>query len=74
MNGNEKIPTIKITLVGAILFISFVCLGYPLYDSIFESWIGGNLYETFLYPIYVGMTLNFVLIILSTCIILNNKQ
>ena len=53
MNGNEKIPTIKITLVGAILFISFVFLGYPLYDSIFESWIGGNLYETFLYPIYV---------------------
>lgn len=74
MNANKKeIPTIKITLVGVILFISFVFLGYPLYAPIFKSWIGGNLHETFLYPIYVGMTLNFVLIILSTCIILDNK-
>lgn len=75
MNVNKKkIPIIKITLVGTILFISFVFLGYPLYAPIFKFWIGGNSHETFLYPIYVGMTFNFALTILSTCIILNNKQ
>ncbi len=63
--------SVKPVLYTPIAFFLLMFLGYMAYGPIFEKTFGGGVAETFLYPLYFGMILLATLLVLCTCIVVD---
>jgi len=75
--GKRLITTVsmKPVLLTPILFFLFVTwLGAIIYIPLFSNTIGGGAQETFFYPLYFGQIVLATLLVLCTCIIVDEVR
>ena len=63
--------SLKPVLLTPIIFFLLLTFGSSLFIPIFEKTVGGGVAETYLYPIYFGLILLATLIVLCTCIVVD---
>ena len=63
--------SIKPVFYTPVAFFLLMFLGYMVYGPLFERTFGGGVAETFLYPVYFGIILLATLIVLCTCIVVD---
>jgi len=63
--------SVKPGLYTPVIFFLLMFLGYMVYGPLFEITFGGGVAETFLYPLYFGVILLATLLVLCTCIVVD---
>jgi len=63
--------SVKPGLYTPVIFFLLMFLGYMVYGPLFERTFGGGVAETFLYPLYFGVILLATLLVLCTCIVVD---
>ncbi|MBN1855674.1 MAG: helix-turn-helix transcriptional regulator [Dehalococcoidia bacterium] len=63
--------SVKPVLYTPIAFFLLTFLGYMVYGPLFERTFGGGVAETFLYPLYFGQIILATLLVLCTCIVVD---
>lgn len=80
-DATEKKPKRIIKTVSAwpilytpIIFFFLYFFGMLIYGPLFERTFGGGVAETFLYPIYFGQILLATIVVLCTCIVVDEVR
>jgi transcriptional regulator with XRE-family HTH domain len=64
--------SLKPVLITPILFFLLLTwFGAPIFVPVFSKTIGGGVAETFLYPLYFGQIILATLLVLCTCIVVD---
>ncbi len=65
-----RIVSFKMVFLTMLVFFVILSFGAGLFGIMFSSLVGGGISESYIYPVYGGIILIAGLIVLCTCIVL----